>query len=109
MLASIERVADAYASHAMRLKIFSSQLCRLRRHFSISLVGMLVRNARTSWGKPIGVAGYMMEELQYIYSMFLKSPVLVPPLGEFDYEFSNLTGSTADARQWVEKRLYNSV
>jgi hypothetical protein len=53
--------------------------------------------------------GSMMEELQYIYSMLLKSLALVPLLGEFDYEFANLTGSTADVRQWVEKRLHNSV
>jgi hypothetical protein len=43
--------------------------------------------------------GSMMEELQYIYSILLKSPALVPLLGVFDYEFANLTGSTAAVRQ----------
>jgi hypothetical protein len=41
--------------------------------------------------------------------MLLKSPALVPFLGDFDYDFANLTGSTAALRQWVEKRLHNSV
>jgi hypothetical protein len=46
----------------------------------------------------------MIEELQYTYSMLLKSPALVPLLGEFDHEFAHLVTPGAVER-WVEKRL----
>jgi hypothetical protein len=48
--------------------------------------------------------GLMIEELQYTYSMLLKSPALVPLLGEFDHEFAHLETPGAVER-WVEKRL----
>jgi hypothetical protein len=79
-------------------------------------IGMIAipAGAGANAGKPFAacfleiVAKVAREELDSVYSMLLKSPALVPLLGEFDYEFENLTGSTAAVRQWVEKRLHKS-
>jgi hypothetical protein len=105
-LADISNVGEPTVCQIGKLIVPSGALGLTGRKFAECFLDCAAHHALHAGREGQGSLNEQYEEFQYIYSCLLKSPELLPLLGDFDRSFTMVNSSSTFVR-WAKQRLKN--